>query len=81
MSVWDTLGAWAIGVVAVFIVLSLVIAGAERVGEWIEDQGALVQEWMSGTIMTAFVLAMLYLIFWGCYKLGTILMAAAASLT
>ena len=70
MSFFTTIGTWSLGVVVVFVALSLVAKAIRVGGDFIEEMSEEVQTRLGAILFTAFTAALIYLAFWGCFLVG-----------
>ena len=65
-----TVGAWAVGVVVVFLTASAGFRAAFVAGDFIHDLSEEVQALFGRIVFATFACALVYLMFWGCYLVG-----------
>lgn len=69
-TVFTTAGYWALGVVIIYLAASAGFRCAFAAGEYIHDLSTEVQALFGRIVFGTFLIALLYLMVWGCYMLG-----------
>lgn len=78
-TVASTVGAWALGVVVVFLIATASFRAAFVAGDFIHDLSEEVQALFGRIVFATFACALVYLMFWGCYLVGDYMLTHAAS--